>query len=62
MICISEDWEGLAAALLESDLSESIYIVGATDTGKTTLCRHLLGKAAAETRTACVDCERGSPG
>ncbi|MDD4566369.1 Pre-mRNA cleavage and polyadenylation factor IA/II complex, subunit CLP1 [Methanoculleus chikugoensis] len=59
MISIGEGWEDLAAALRESDTGERVYVVGATDSGKTTLCRYLVDTAAEQTRTAYVDCDTG---
>jgi len=59
VIHISEGWDDLAAALIESGLRESVYIMGATDTGKTTLCRYLLSRTSAHVRTGCVDCDTG---
>ncbi|WP_054848386.1 AAA family ATPase [Methanoculleus chikugoensis] len=56
-----EGWEDLAAALRGgSDAGERVYVVGgATDCGKTTLCRYLVDTAAAQTRAAYVDCDTG---
>jgi len=59
LISIGEGWEDLAAALRESDTGERVYVVGATDSGKTTLCRYLVDTAAEQTRTAYVDCDTG---
>lgn len=59
MIDIGEGWEGLAAALRRSDAGERVYVVGSTDSGKTTLCRYLVDTAAAQTRAAYVDCDTG---
>lgn len=59
MIEIGEGWEGLAAALRGSDRGERVYVVGATDSGKTTLCRYLVDTAAAQARTAYIDCDTG---
>lgn len=59
MISIGEGWEDLAAALRGSDTGERVYVVGATDSGKTTLCRYLVDTAAEQTRTAYVDCDTG---
>ncbi|BBL68437.1 Clp1/GlmU family protein [Methanoculleus chikugoensis] len=59
MISIGEGWEDLAAALRGSDAGERVYVVGATDCGKTTLCRYLVDTAAAQTRAAYVDCDTG---
>ncbi|KLK87384.1 ATPase AAA [Methanoculleus sediminis] len=58
MISIGEGWEDLAAALRGSDAGERVYVVGSTDSGKTTLCRYLVDTAA-QTRTAYVDCDTG---
>jgi len=59
LISIGEGWEDLAAALRGSDTGERVYVVGATDSGKTTLCRYLVDTAAEQTRTAYVDCDTG---
>lgn len=59
MICIGEGWEDLATAFRESDAPESVYVVGATDSGKTTLCRYLVDTVATQTRAAYVDCDTG---
>ncbi|MDK2889783.1 MAG: polynucleotide 5-hydroxyl-kinase [Methanoculleus sp.] len=59
MISIGEGWDDLVAAFPGSDAPESVYVVGGTDSGKTTLCRYLVDEAAARTRTAYVDCDTG---
>ncbi len=59
MISIGEGWEDLAATLAEGDTPERVYVVGQTDSGKTTLCRYLVDKAAVHRRTAYVDCDTG---
>jgi len=59
MIRIGEGWDDLVAGILRSDAPERVYVVGATDSGKTTLCRYLVDEAAARTRTAYVDCDTG---
>jgi len=59
MISIGEGWNDLAAAILGSDAPERVYVVGATDSGKTTLCNYLVDEAAARTKTAYVDCDTG---
>jgi len=59
LISIGDGWEDLAAALRRPEAGERVYAVGATDSGKTTLCRYLVDTAAAQTKTAYVDCDTG---
>ncbi len=59
MIRIGEGWEDLAAALGEGATPERVYVVGPTDSGKTTLCRYLVEQAFAHAQTAYVDCDTG---
>ncbi len=59
MIRIGEGWEDLAAALSRADTPERVYVVGATDSGKTTFCSYLLDETAPCKRTAYVDCDMG---
>ncbi|WP_292527257.1 polynucleotide 5'-hydroxyl-kinase [Methanoculleus sp.] len=59
MISIGKGWEELAAALLRADTPERVYVIGATDSGKSTFCRYLVERTAAHTRTAYVDCDTG---
>ncbi|MDD2474057.1 MULTISPECIES: polynucleotide 5'-hydroxyl-kinase [unclassified Methanoculleus] len=59
MIRIEEEWIDLVAALARADSPERVYVVGATDSGKTTLCRYLVDETAAHMRTAYVDCDMG---
>ncbi|WP_286879051.1 polynucleotide 5'-hydroxyl-kinase [Methanoculleus sp. UBA413] len=59
MIIIGEGWEELAAALSQADTPERIYVIGSTNSGKTTLCRYLVDKTAAHMRAAYVDCDTG---
>jgi len=59
LIRIGEGWEEIVAALRGADVPERVYVVGSTDSGKTTLCRYLVGEAAACMRTAYVDCDTG---
>ncbi|WP_332449582.1 polynucleotide 5'-hydroxyl-kinase [Methanoculleus sp.] len=59
MIRIGEGWEELAAALAAGERPERVYVVGSTDSGKTTLCRYLADAASTHTRTAYVDCDTG---
>jgi len=58
-IRIEEGWEKLIAALLRADAPERVYVVGATDSGKTTLCRYIVDEMVSRTRTAYVDCDTG---
>lgn len=62
MIRIGEGWEDLAAAIAEEALPERVYVVGPTDSGKTTLCRYLFDRAAVHALTAYVDCDTGQTG
>ncbi|MDV2482068.1 AAA family ATPase [Methanoculleus sp. Wushi-C6] len=59
MIRIGDGWEELAATLATGEGPERVYVVGRTDCGKTTLCRYLVEAAAAQVRTAYVDCDTG---
>lgn len=59
MIIVGEEWEELAAALSQADAPQRVYVVGSTNSGKTTLCRYLADETATHTRTACVDCDTG---
>lgn len=58
-IRIGEGWEELVAALLRADAPERVYVVGATDSGKTTLCRYIVDETVSRTRAAYVDCDTG---
>lgn len=46
-------------ALSQADAPQRVYVVGATNSGKTTLCRYLVDEMATHTRTAYVDCDTG---
>ncbi|MCM2465885.1 Clp1/GlmU family protein [Methanoculleus oceani] len=59
MISIGEGWDDLVAALSGADAPERVYVVGSTDSGKTTLCRYLVDETAARMKTAYVDCDTG---
>jgi polynucleotide 5'-hydroxyl-kinase GRC3/NOL9 len=59
MIRIGEGWEELAATLAAGEGPERVYVVGSTDSGKTTLCRYLADAVSARVRTAYVDCDTG---
>jgi polynucleotide 5'-hydroxyl-kinase GRC3/NOL9 len=59
VIIVGEEWEELAAALSQADAPQRVYVVGATNSGKTTLCRYLADETATHTRTAYVDCDTG---
>lgn len=59
MIIVGEEWEELAAALSQADAPQRVYVVGSTNSGKTTLCRYLADETATHTRTAYVDCDTG---
>lgn len=59
MIRIGEGWGALAATLAGGETPERVYVVGSTDSGKTTLCRYLVDAVSAHTRTAYVDCDTG---
>jgi len=59
LISIGEGWDDLVAALPGADTPERVYVVGSTDSGKTTLCRYLVDEAATRMRTAYVDCDTG---
>ncbi len=59
MIVVEEGWEELAAALLQTDARERVYVIGSTSSGKTTLCRYLLDKTIPHRRAAYIDCDAG---
>jgi polynucleotide 5'-hydroxyl-kinase GRC3/NOL9 len=59
MISIGREWEELTEALLRADTPERVYVIGATDSGKSTLCHYLVERAAIHTKTAYVDCDTG---
>lgn len=59
MISIEEGWEDLTTALQGSGVRESVYVVGATDSGKTTFCRYLVDTVARQEMAAYVDCDTG---
>ncbi|NLM81982.1 MAG: AAA family ATPase [Candidatus Methanoculleus thermohydrogenotrophicum] len=59
MIIVGEGWEELTAAILRADAQDRIYVIGSTNSGKTTLCRYLINETAEHMRTAYVDCDTG---
>lgn len=59
VIVAGEGWEELAEALLCADAGERVYIIGSMNSGKTTLCRYLIDRAAAHRGIAYVDCDTG---
>ena len=58
MIIVGEGWEELAAALSRAYARERIYVIGLTNSGKTTLCRYLIDAIPQRVR-AYVDCDTG---
>ncbi len=58
VITTGEGWEELAAALSRADVRERIYVIGSTNSGKTTLCRYLIDTIDRVQRTY-VDCDTG---
>lgn len=59
MIIVEEGWEELAATLSQTDARERVYVVGSTSSGKTTLCRYLVGELPPHRWAAYVDCDTG---
>ena len=58
MIIAGEGWEELVAVLSRADTRERIYVIGSTNSGKTTLCRYLIDALPHRAR-AYVDCDTG---
>lgn len=57
---IDSDWRQLLAKLAaEKPAAVIVYVLGAVDTGKTTLCRFLVDHLAKHFRTAYIDCDPG---
>ena len=58
MISAPEEWKELLAVLGESR-REVVYVVGATDTGKSTLCRYLVDACSPSHSVAFLDGDTG---
>lgn len=56
---ISDKWRELLAELEEDTARIIVYILGAVDTGKTTLCRFLIDRLTKKFATAHIDCDPG---
>lgn len=57
-IDVRPEWEETAERLLESG-SGVIYVIGATDQGKSTFCRYLRSRFSRQAVTAYLDCDTG---
>jgi polynucleotide 5'-hydroxyl-kinase GRC3/NOL9 len=57
-IVIEPAWEDLVAEL-KARTEAAVYLLGDTDTGKSTLCRFLVQELSAEAATAYLDCDTG---
>lgn len=56
---ISGEWRRLLEELATVDGRRCVYLLGATDQGKTTLCRYLLAGLRGSRRCAIIDCDTG---
>lgn len=59
MIQIEESWKALVSELSKSSGINLIYVIGASDRGKTTFCRYLAEALSAYGPAAYVDCDPG---
>lgn len=59
MTVINENWQIIFQALEETSETELVYVLGASDTGKTTFCRFLQKNLLEEFPTAYIDCDPG---
>ena len=59
MIITGEGWKDLVEKLEEEDTPQRIYVLGETNSGKTTFCRYLVDEMAQHGKTAYVDCDMG---
>jgi polynucleotide 5'-hydroxyl-kinase GRC3/NOL9 len=57
-IIIAPEWEDLVAGL-KARPEAVVYLLGDTDTGKSTLCRYLVHELSVEAVTAYLDCDTG---
>jgi polynucleotide 5'-hydroxyl-kinase GRC3/NOL9 len=57
-IVSAPEWEDLVSEM-KSRPEAVVYLMGDTDTGKTTLCRYLVEELSAEATTAFLDCDTG---
>ncbi len=54
-----ETWDTIARTLKAGREPKSVYVMGGTDSGKSTLCRHLVDEAKADRITGYLDCDTG---
>jgi polynucleotide 5'-hydroxyl-kinase GRC3/NOL9 len=54
-----EEWQDLVEALTPGSTPQRAYVIGGTDSGKSTLCRHLLRELKEHGTTAYIDCDTG---
>jgi polynucleotide 5'-hydroxyl-kinase GRC3/NOL9 len=59
MAVVGEGWAELVEALEQGPALQRVYVVGPTDSGKTTLCRHLVDTLAGGMTIADIDCDTG---
>ncbi len=56
-ITTPDEWQDIISSLRE--FGGCAYVIGATDLGKTTFCRHAVSAAPEGTRTGFIDCDTG---
>lgn len=59
MIHREEGWDELLAEVRSAPGTRTVYVVGASDRGKTTFCRYLSEALSEELPTAYIDCDPG---
>lgn len=58
-LSIGEGWQDLVTVLASGPPPQRAYVLGGTDSGKSTLCRHLTRELNAHGTTAYIDCDTG---
>ncbi|MDN7023872.1 AAA family ATPase [Methanoculleus sp. FWC-SCC1] len=58
-LSIGEGWQDLVTVLASEPAPQRTYIIGGTDSGKSTLCRYLTRELNAYGTTAYIDCDTG---
>lgn len=59
MIDLAEKWKSLLHSLSDEAMRKVIYVMGVSDSGKTTFCQFLHDNLAQHFRTAYIDCDPG---
>jgi len=59
LIIADESWRELLDILKIEDEQKSVYVIGCSDSGKTTFCRYLLENLLGKFLTAYIDCDPG---